>query len=116
MAFWRKSEDPWDKRPEKAEKTPPMTCPWCGEPMEMGYLDAAGGGAVWWTLGKPDTKSKLIGADPKCSLRVDDEGVFHTYKTCGYCRRCEKMAFDAAGMCRPYDSDGLPEEPSDKSE
>ena len=117
MAFWKKSEDPWDQLPKKPAAEPPaMICPWCGQEMARGYLDAVKGGGIWWLTEKPGLKAGLIGSDPKTSLRVDDEGVFYTYKTCGYCRRCEKMAIDAAGMCRPYDSDGLPEEPSDKSE
>ena len=73
MAFWKKkSEDPWDldpNRPKKSaavpapaeepertippwvhkpEKPEPISCPWCGEPMEWGNLYAASGLPAGW--------------------------------------------------------------------
>lgn len=129
MPFWKKSEDPWDMEPgrtgQKPEnpikepkdwneqrksagemdgQSPAMTCPWCGRPMERGYLDAVKGGNIWWVKKRPDFKTSMIGADPKTSLLVDDEGVLWTYKTAWYCAACEKMTLDAAGMKPPYET------------
>lgn len=131
MPFWKKSEDPWDMEPRKTcrddtkeienptkesknrneqrkdaaeteEQSSAMICPWCGMPMERGYLDAVKGGNIWWVKKRPDLKSSMIGADPKTSLLVDDEGTLWTYKTAWYCAACKKMALDAAGMKEPY--------------
>ncbi len=109
MPFWKKSEDPWDMEPGNAgleEQEPlPLDCPWCGKPMVRGYLDAVKGGNIWWVTRRPDMKAALIGADPKSSLLVDDEGgIFLTYKTAWRCTDCEKMILDTAGMKRPYET------------
>lgn len=105
------------KEAEKA-KQPPVTCPWCGRPMERGYLDAVQGGSIWWVTRRPDLKASLLGADPKTSLRVDDEGTFLTYKTAWHCAACEKMVLDAAGMKHPYETpyDAPAEAPEEKQE
>ncbi|WP_298018156.1 PF20097 family protein [uncultured Dysosmobacter sp.] len=90
---------------EEEPEGPPETCPWCGKPMERGYLDAVKGGDIWWVTERPGKlKTALMGADPKTSLRVDDEGTLFTYKTAWYCAACRKMALDAAGMKRPYET------------
>ena len=108
MAFWKKSEDPWDQLPKKPAAEPPaMICPWCGQEMARGYLDAVKGGGLWWLTEKPGLKAGLIGSDPKTSLRVDDEGAFFTYKTAWHCQVCEKMVMDTTNIRRPYDSGGL---------
>lgn len=139
MAFWKKSEDPWDISPEKQRSPakpaqekrdtlldsmkdwgarqkaaalketvlPPELCPWCGKSMAQGYI--SGSSQIWWAPGSPSLKSKLIGANRKTCLRVDDEGSFYTYKTTWYCQSCEKMVLSAAGMERPfpYDNESL---------
>ena len=35
-------------------------------------------------------------------LRVDDDGVFFTYKTAWHCPSCEKMVFSSAGLTSPH--------------
>lgn len=76
MAFWKKkSEDPWDlapSRPKKpaaapapaeeqertippwvhhAEQPDPIPCPWCGEPMLVGFLYGSSRGGMQWREG-----------------------------------------------------------------
>lgn len=124
MAFWKKSEDPWDPDPAARKRAPASTetaapdgmrCPWCGGAMLRGYLDAVSGGEIWWTAGLPNPKANLLGADPKQSLLVSDEGVFFTYKTAWHCRKCEKMVLDAQGIRRPY-ATAFDEEKANKGE
>ena len=55
MPFWKKSEDPWDRKPEKKPAAPApapeppawaqvkqapasMNCPWCGKELCFGTL------------------------------------------------------------------------------
>ena len=134
MAFWRRSEDPWDRDPAKKrvkrerepaenpldalknwneerkakaaakraelEALPKETCPWCGEEMERGYFQG-GRDRITWTPGFLTTKAAWLGPSKEARerrLRVYDEGDFTTYKTVWYCRGCEKMVINAAGM------------------
>lgn len=103
MAFWKKSEDPWDQNPKKQRPAAPETCPWCGKEMRLGYLDAVSGGDIWWVTEKPGLKSELVGADPNTSLLVSDEGMFYTYKTAWYCGACKRMTLNCEKMTRPHD-------------
>ena len=117
MPFWRKSEDPWDMEPEKrrtwtaGEPQPPaadgeawkvpgeketaeeqtpsaMTCPWCGQEMEVGYVTGARG--VHYHRGMPTTKRLWLGAGPDNTMRVDAEGGLLTpYCRAYLCRTCQ---------------------------
>ena len=69
MAFWKKSEDPWDRKPEKKAAAPApapeppawaqvnkapesIDCPWCGAPMLGGFLYGGGrSGSMQWREG-----------------------------------------------------------------
>lgn len=115
MAFWKKSDDPWDRKPEKktgaAWREPPEpreevvpvvencvenveksvetveVCPWCGGEMELGYL--CGGRGVYYQSWQANGRR----------FRVDNEGgLFYSYRRTWYCRKCERMVMNAAGM------------------
>ena len=119
MAFWKKkSEDPWDLDPnrpkksvavpvpaeepertippwvQKPEKPEPISCPWCGEPMEWGNLYAARGGTggsafLQWREG--EHKGFLD------SLRFTGRMVnMGWYEEAWYCEPCGKLVLDAA--------------------
>lgn len=114
MMFRKKSEDPWDQKPEKQQTVTPEVCPWCGREMRQGYLDAVRGGDIWWVTEKPGLKSGLLGEDPNTSLLVSDEGAFYTYKMAWYCGSCKKMTLDCKNMKRPYGTE--PYEEADQNE
>ena len=119
MAFWKKkSEDPWDldpNRPKKSAAVPtpaeepertippwvhkpetpePISCPWCGEPMEWGNLYASTGGSgrgpfLQWREG--EHKGFLD------SLRFTGRMVnMGWYEEAWYCEPCGKLVLDAA--------------------
>jgi hypothetical protein len=131
MAFWKKSEDPWDWEPKKQpipretgsepgdgasglldelrddfqdwnenrkaakarRETPPepIPCPWCGQPMEPGYL--IGGRDAWygsapapcasWTLRKPCTSG---GTAPSCATTRSPGPAVRAGNWCWTCR------------------------------
>ena len=112
MAFWKKSEDPWDMDPSKRrpaireeeekpdpvrpvddsqaweeepqteenreESANPMTCPWCGKKMELGYLYS--GDSIRWVDREPGAFLGALTAGKE--LYVSDEGVTTEYKKC----------------------------------
>ena len=128
MAFWKKSDDPWDRKPTKPTYTafeeepkekekglleemrdeirdwqekkkaaaeaeanmPAEVCPWCGKEMEKGYLCCGNNGLVVWSPKKPGVLfGPALSGD---AVTVTDEGGSMTsYKTCWYCRDCQKM-------------------------
>ena len=131
MAFWKKSEDPWDWEPKrqpvsrdtgsepgdgasglldelrddfqdwnesrKAAKarreTPPepIPCPWCGQPMEPGYL-IGGRDAVRLVRQRPGTLRIL---DPGEALYIRGDGTFWCdYKIAWTCGECRKLVLD----------------------
>ena len=82
------------------EARPKEKCPWCGREMERGYLQG-GRDRVAWTPGFFTVRAAWLGPPKeakKRQLRIDHEGDFSAYKTVWYCRECEKMVIDAAGM------------------
>ena len=110
MAFWKKKgEDPWDIDPAKRKKeaaeainAPPaeMMCPWCGKEMERGVIHAPEG-RIYWQKKPPRVVSPVAYADD--ALVVDHETSMGTlyYKTTYYCRDCQKMVTDVAGIQPP---------------
>ena len=115
MPFWRKkSEDPWDRKPEKkpaasasapvsapeppdwaqGKKLPePMVCPWCGKNMLSGNLysgmDRRTYQGLSWYEGSH--KSWLE------TMRMPEEEQFlHLgyYEEAWYCADCRKMVMD----------------------
>lgn len=115
MPFWKKSEDPWDMEPGKAEpiaeeaekqeglmaaqeaydetgdteRKTVEPCPWCGKDMEVGYLYASGE-SIRWLDAPPGAVlgAALAGKE----IYVSDEGVVTQYKTCWYCGSCRRLA------------------------
>ncbi len=131
MAFWKKSEDPWDWEPKKQpipretgsepgdgasglldelrddfqdwnenrkaakarRETPPepIPCPWCGQPMEPGYL-IGGRDAVRLVRQRPGTLRIL---DPEEALYIRGDGTFLCdYKIAWTCGNCRKLVLD----------------------
>ena len=87
------NEDRKTERARKAaERTPaPIPCPWCGKPMETGYLDSGKG--IWWAPGIPNFLGKWVGMSMvEGAVRID-EGVFG-HITSWRCQDCGKMVFD----------------------
>ena len=127
MAFWKKSEDPWDMAPDKrrptvreesAENNPdapqagaegsqaeenreapaaPMRCPWCGREMELGYLYSKE--CILWVDRKPGAILGALSAGKE--LYVSDEGVTTEYKSCWYCSTCGRLVIQMTGQGRP---------------
>ena len=115
MAFWKKnSEDPWDIQPgqrtarcwpeeeseagaavETNEPVPEpeqsQACPWCGGPMERGYLYNSNGD-VWWREGIATRFSNLAAGE----RLVTNRGFFgaYRYKNAWHCKDCHKVTFD----------------------
>ena len=133
MAFWKQSEDPWERKPEK-RRPPPK------EPREnhMDSLKAwneerkarakekeeakrlppekcpwcgkdmeqgymMGGRGITWYAGVLTTKAAWIGDSSKEHFNLESEGVFTMYKTVWLCRDCKKMIFDMPDPPETYD-------------
>ena len=126
MAFWKKSEDPWDQKPKpvsrpaqeeqspepglldqmqewmeqrkerKAQEStppPPSPCPWCGKPMESGYL--MGGQGIWWAPGRPDAWAKWAGvSEVRGAVQVDREGGLTPFQTAWACQNCRRLVLE----------------------
>ena len=117
MAFWKKSEDPWDRKPEKqkfsisfpeketTQKQEPapipswyrteeipasVNCPWCGEPMLYGTL-YGNGRAMQWREG-PFRGG--LDAMRFTGWKIDLGGS----ETAWYCPSCRKLMLDIEGM------------------
>ena len=113
MAFWKKkSEDPWDRKPEKKPAMPaavpasapeppawarvneapePINCPWCGAAMLGGFLYGSGRGFMQWREGPwRGGLDALRFTGWKIDLG-DSEAAW-------YCPACQKLVMDIAGM------------------
>lgn len=133
MAFWKKSEDPWDVDPDKrrptvweeeteekpdavcsentsqvwTEKSPdeekeeesadPMTCPWCGKKMELGYLYSKE--CILWVDQEPGAFLGVLSAGRE--IYVSDEGVIAQYKKCWHCSACGRLVVQLSNEARP---------------
>ena len=122
MPFWKQSEDPWDRKPdkpraepkdlqanpldslkawneerkakekEKAKSLPPEPCPWCGKDMEQGFLFGGRDGVRW----HPGVyKYEFLRRLDSRGLDLLDEGSIWSglYKTTWLCRDCKKAVF-----------------------
>ena len=110
MAFWKKSEDPWDQKPKgkpapfnKLRETPswvqvkkapaPMDCPWCGQMMLPGELYTATMGGrssrIIWQEGHHQSFLEGLGTvgQPK-ALELG------TCENAWYCTDCRKLVMD----------------------
>ena len=117
MAFWKKSEDPWDRKPQEArhavwsETEPEMaapesekasaapeapqreaeaeTCPWCGGEMKRSYL--MGDRGVYWSESMPAGNGWFWDAE---ELSDRDLSFWDPiYKTVWHCPTCRKGVF-----------------------
>lgn len=116
MAFWKKSEDPWDRKPEKQrtataprELEPPspkpeaelpapmMACPWCGSPMLKGELRSTGRGlaGMCWNEGPSRSFLESFGATDqpgRLELGISEDAW--------YCAACRKLVLDVGAALK----------------
>ena len=115
MAFWKKSEDPWDRKPEKqrtapepaeteapvlqseAEISASMACPWCGSPMLKGELRSTGRGlaGMCWNEGPSRSFLESFGATDqpgRLELGISEEAW--------YCTACRKLVLDVGAALK----------------
>lgn len=103
-----------EKKRQRKTPPPPMTCPWCGQEMEAGYVTGPRG--VHWHRGMPTTKRLWLGAGPGNTMRVDAEGgLLTSYCRAWFCRACRRMVleFSAEALAPQWDNGlgGAPETP-----
>ncbi len=110
MAFWKKSEDPWDRKPEKNPAPPapapeppawaqvkkplePMNCPWCGKEMLSGNLYSGMNRGTYQGLAWHEGahKSWLEQMGKPAQERYLELGY---YEEAWYCTDCKKMVLD----------------------
>lgn len=110
MAFWKKSEDPWDRKPKKKPAAPapapeppawaqvkqppkPMNCPWCGKEMLSGnlYGGTSRGAAqsLTWHEGSHKSWLERIGTPEQ-----EQYLQLGCYEEAWYCMDCQKMVLD----------------------
>ena len=121
MAFWKKSDDPWDRKPgtrraetawwesepteekevplvenlvENVENSPKTgeKCPWCGEMMLSGHVYGGRDGA-WWKEGERQGLLDSLFAEqsPRQLTLLGD-------KPSWYYEKCEKLVISASGL------------------
>ena len=116
MAFWKKSEDPWDRKPKKqspvgfcgdeipqkqkenpipdwyrTEEIPaPVACPWCGKPMLYGVLYGSGRAMQW----REGPYRGGLDAMRFNGWKIDLGGS----EAAWYCTDCRKVTIDIEGM------------------
>lgn len=108
VAFWKKSEDPWEQRPEKKKagpapqeaQAPPwvhvkeapaaMVCPWCGEPMLWGNLFSSGRSlGMTWEEGREKSFLESFGVDDR-TKRLE----LGRSEEAWYCTECRRLVLD----------------------
>ncbi|MDD3346375.1 PF20097 family protein [Oscillibacter sp.] len=123
MPFWKKSEDPWDARPERPKAAPsgeeeaPLTIlrelkervksamkpPQVPEPaaetcpwckQPMEQGYLHGGGWIYWQKERPKAAS-LTGHAADALVVNDEGGLVSSYKTVWHCPACQKLVMDA---------------------
>lgn len=112
MFFRKKSEDPWDVDPNKKKAAPAApqeevkaaeepteetieeapVCPWCGEKMLRGYLQAYRGG-IWLRDEEPGWTS-MLGDVNGVSIARDGGTMAGLYAPCWQCKLCRKVVAD----------------------
>ena len=108
MAFWKKSDDPWDQKPTKKQPTPApepsarvqakpmpksMDCPWCGKAMFAGNLYSSVRGGVYqgleWREGEHKNFLGRLGkAEQERCLQLG------YYEEAWYCEDCRRLVMD----------------------
>ena len=119
MAFWKKSEDPWDRKPEKKPekkqssvpesrkgeapvreqedgRPAPTACPWCGKPMLAGNLYCAGRSlGMYWSERPSRSFLESFGTAEqprRLELSVSEEAC--------YCTACQKLVLDVGAALK----------------
>ena len=104
MAFWKKSEDPWDRKSEKrtpaqipdwyrTEETASQEsldgepCPWCGQPMVAGTLYGQSRGGMQWRKGG---YQGFLDSLAFTGMKID----LGAYEDAWYCPACQKMTLN----------------------
>ena len=125
MAFWKKSDDPWDRKPEKQKETvcyeqdtpkeaansvgadtirpsesaeKAEVCPWCGKTMERAFLC---GGRDGIRLSEKKPTPVLGTAFMEGIIDIADEGFLPYYKSCFICRACARLVAEIPGRRAP---------------
>ena len=109
MPFWKKSEDPWDRKPEKKPAAPAsapeppawaqvkqepasMNCPWCGKELCFGTLYSGGQrgyGPLEWREGVRKSFLERLGkAEQARYLQLG------CYEEAWYCEDCRMLVLD----------------------
>jgi len=109
MPFWKKSEDPWDRKPEKKPAVPApapeppawaqvkqapasMNCPWCGKELCFGTLYSGGQrgyGPLEWREGVRKSFLERLGkAEQARYLQLG------CYEEAWYCEDCRMLVLD----------------------
>ena len=73
-----------------------MTCPWCGQEMELGYLFSTD--SIRWVDRKPMAVFGALAAGRE--LYVSNEGVVTEYKSCWYCSSCGRLVVELSAGTR----------------
>ena len=120
MAFWKKSDDPWDRKPgrqqtnwyenEPAAEPEPESpvgaasgrpesaleaaekCPWCGAPMLMGHLYSGRDATIWKEGGRKGLLDTLFDETSPRRMVIRGEGPSW------YCEKCERLVVHASGL------------------
>ena len=92
--MWRA---PWESEDAEAQSPPPMTCPWCGGEMQVGYL--VGGQDLVRVMWERPGTFRLTDPDGTLYLRGDG-GFWSDYKLAWHCETCRKLVVDTTGCDR----------------
>lgn len=84
---WSTWKAPWESEDAEAQSLSPMTCPWCGGAMRLGYL-GGGQGLV-----------RIMWERPGVFRLIDPDGTLYLrgYKTAWHCEACRKLVVDTTG-------------------
>lgn len=85
------NEERKEKKRQRETPPPPMTCPWCGQEMEVGTIAGNQYGLYW----RPGWPPKWIQPESGDAIRMDHEGtILLRYKTVYFCRTCRRMTLE----------------------
>lgn len=84
------NEDRKEKKRQRETPPPPMTCPWCGQEMEVGTIAGVRDSVLWW----PGWPNKVFGASGQGIDIIHEGSLWHRYKTAYLCRACRRMVLE----------------------
>ena len=91
---WSTWKAPWESEDAEDQSPPPMTCPWCGGAMRLGYL--VGGRDLVRVMWERPGTFRLADPDGTLYLRGDG-GFWSDYKQAWHCETCRKLVVDTTG-------------------